>query len=94
MNTDIEFDTISEALKWLVRKTRCDIENQRFAFQDNVDEMKIYHEKRSQGCLCSFDYEVLVGGKPAMVGCHRKHKDESDYFYNKVMTALGKKCKR
>jgi len=71
-----EFLTKDEAIDWMV----CDynagedcIDNERFAFEDDAEQMGIYEEQQRNGCCGSSDQLVLVNGRRAWVGCNYGH---------------------
>ena len=70
----LEFKTKTEALDWMKEEINdsC-IDNERFAYIDNSNDIKEYNLKIKNGCCGFFDKEILVDGKPAMIGCNYGH---------------------
>lgn len=69
-----EFRTREDAEAWMTLQVDNDcVDNERFAFLDDVEAMKKYQEAEENGCCGFFDEEVLVGGRKAMVGCNYGH---------------------
>jgi len=68
------FDTEADAQAWMEAQVDdpC-IDNQRFAFLDDVDAMLNYVAKQVSGCCGDFDHEVIVAGRRATVGCNYGH---------------------
>ncbi len=48
-------------------------DNDRFAFLDDPAAMFSYGVRKDQGCCGSFDAEVTVGGRKAVIGCNYGH---------------------
>jgi hypothetical protein len=68
------FGTREEAEAWMFADVDDSaIDNVRFAFVDDREAMLQYEEHQRQGCCGFFDTEVLVDGKPAMIGCNFGH---------------------
>jgi hypothetical protein len=70
----MEFDTVEEAEEWMENEVDdpC-VDNYRFAYVDDDVAMQIYSELAGEGCCGSFDEEIIVGGRAAMVGCNYGH---------------------
>lgn len=68
------FDTQEEAEEWMDLEVDdpC-VDNYRFAFLDDEDAMAIYDKQKEAGCCGDFDEEVIVAGRPAMIGCNYGH---------------------
>lgn len=48
-------------------------DNFRFAYLDDLAGLEAYEKAVSRGCCGYADIEILVGGRPAMVGCNYGH---------------------
>ena len=68
------FKTKEDAYVWLDDQVDdpC-IDNYRFAFKDDEAMMKIYDEQAEGGCCGIADYNVIVDGREATVGCNYGH---------------------
>ena len=49
------------------------IDNTRFAYLDNPEEMEDYENSQEEGCCGFFDMEILVAGRKATIGCNYGH---------------------
>jgi hypothetical protein len=68
------FATKEEAFEWMVEKVDDPyIDNYRFAFVDDMEQAAEYEEKADSGCCGSADYDIMVGGRRALVGCNYGH---------------------
>lgn len=68
------FNNESEAFQYMYDTVddSC-IDNTRFAWVDDPKALKEYHEQASQGCCGSYDTEVSINGRRAMIGCNYGH---------------------
>lgn len=69
-----EFASVDDAIEWAV--TNVDdpcVDNIRFSFIDDDEAMNKYGIAQDNGCCGFFDEEVIVNGKPAIVGCNYGH---------------------
>jgi hypothetical protein len=66
-----EMDTKEEAMAWITNKG--DVDNERFAFIDDLPAMAAYTEQKGKGCGSSIDELVLIGERLAYVGCNFGH---------------------
>lgn len=75
MNKDIpSFPDYASACGWMETEVNDPyIDNHRFAYVSDKHAMKLYRIKRSKGCCGSFDQEILVKGRKAMIGCNYGH---------------------
>lgn len=48
-------------------------DNFRFAFDDEQLAIDTYEDQKAHGCCGFLDLPVVVGGRPAMVGCNYGH---------------------
>lgn len=68
------FQYKDDAIEWMISEVDDPYtDNIRFAFKDDDDEMRKYDEKAQRGCCGSFDSEVNIDGRFAMVGCNYGH---------------------
>jgi len=69
-----EFENYDEAEAWMVTQFEDDnVDNERFAFDDDPEAVARYIEKQDAGCCGFFDEEIIVAGRPAMIGCNYGH---------------------
>lgn len=71
------FATEAEAFEWMYEglheaEERC-IDNDRFAYKDDEEAMFRYDEIADSGCCGSFDNDIIVAGRPAIIGCNYGH---------------------
>lgn len=70
------FKTKQEALNWMLQEEmihgNC-IDNSRFAFTDDDNEMRIYQEQVDHGCCGFYENTVIVDGRWARIGCNYGH---------------------
>lgn len=68
------FETKEDAFDWMEQEVddSC-IDNHRFAYLDEENDMITYDNIQSTGCCGFFDMEVIVDGKSAMIGCNYGH---------------------
>lgn len=68
------FATEAEAFEWLFGMVDdpC-IDNERFAYLDDDAALAKYDEAILHGCCGQDDYEVVVNGRPATIGCNSGH---------------------
>lgn len=68
------FATKEEAFDWMVERVGDDcIDNYRFAFVDDNEACCEYERKAAEGCCGSADYDIMVAGRRAIVGCNYGH---------------------
>lgn len=70
----MKFDTEQEAFDWMYETVDdgC-IDNTRLAYKDDDKAVALYEEAVEEGCCGSFDTEVIIAGRPAMIGCNFGH---------------------
>lgn len=69
-----EFSTQEEGFEWLDSQVNDPYtNNHRFAYKDDEKAMNEYEERQSQGCCGEADYDVVVAGRLAMIGCNYGH---------------------
>ncbi len=73
----LSFNCERDAADWMYAELeehdeRC-IDNYRFSFADDADGMEEYENARDNGCCGSCDYEILVNGHKAYIGCNYGH---------------------
>jgi hypothetical protein len=68
-----EFNSEAEAWDWMDSLGFEYMDNERFAFTHDPEEMQEYNEKQSQGCCGFFDEKIMVDGRLAMIGCNYGH---------------------
>lgn len=75
MKTEIpSFKSKEEAFVWVDDTVEDDcIDNYRFAFKDDKVALDRYEDQKNDGCCGFFDRDVMVDGRPAMVGCNYGH---------------------
>lgn len=73
-NTRQSFATEAEAFAWLYERVDdpC-IDNERFAFEDDVEAVSKYDAQADSGCCGRADYEIIVAGRNAIIGCNYGH---------------------
>lgn len=73
--TDIpQFATEQEARAWLDAQVDDDyVDNERFAYKDDQAAMEAYVRQAADGCCGDADYDVIVAGRPATIGCNFGH---------------------
>ncbi len=69
-----QFASKEEAIEWMEREIDdpC-MDNYRFAFKDDEGAMNEYELRAIDGCCGSADYDVLVDGRLATIGCNYGH---------------------
>jgi hypothetical protein len=75
MENTPKFATEAEAAEYmylLLDEEEC-IDNYRFAFRDDDDAMVLYNSLAGGGCCGSSDFDVIVDGKLAAIGCNYGH---------------------
>lgn len=74
MNNTPTFKSKDEAFVWLDDHIDdpC-IDNYRFAFKDDGVAMGRYEDQKADGCCGSADYDVIVDGREATIGCNYGH---------------------
>jgi hypothetical protein len=69
-----EFADEQSALDWIERQVDDPYtDNLRVGYEDDPASMKLYDEAAGRGCCGSSDAEVLIAGRPALVGCNYGH---------------------
>lgn len=69
-----EFSTIKEAYKWMeIQVDDPCIDNYRCCFLDSSEQVSEFQTLAEQGCCGSFEKDVIIGGKPARIGCNYGH---------------------
>lgn len=68
------FDTVGDAYDWMYAEVDdpC-VDNERFAWADQPEELATYDAVRDEGCCGSFDSDVIIGGRRAVIGCNYGH---------------------
>lgn len=68
------FESPTDAMEWAAEQVNdpC-VDNMRFAFVDDARQMETYDAAKRNGCCGFFDEDVIVAGRPAMVGCNFGH---------------------
>ena len=68
------FATEQEAADWMSEEVDDPYQdNDRFAFKDDPEAVKRYEEFQGRGCCGYFDADIIVAGRPAMIGCNFGH---------------------
>jgi hypothetical protein len=68
------FDSREAAQEWMETTLGEDcMDNYRFAYVDDAAAMTSYAEQSAQGCCGSFDKDIIVAGRLAMIGCNFGH---------------------
>lgn len=68
------FKSELEATGWMYDFVDDDfVDLERFAFVDDEFAMKRYNRTKLEGCCKSFDAEISINGRAAMIGCHYGH---------------------
>lgn len=49
------------------------VDNERFAFLDDLPAMDLYETQQLNGCCGFFDEEIEINGRKAMIGCNYGH---------------------
>jgi len=77
MNTQTrpEFQTEADAWDWLAVQVEMEdcVDNHRFAFEDDDAAMVTYNQAAWDGCCGSCDYDIIVAGRLACIGCNYGH---------------------
>lgn len=62
------------ARDWMARQVDDPyVDNERFAFMDDLPALDLYETKRRNGCCGFFDEEIEVDGRRAVIGCNYGH---------------------
>lgn len=70
----MEFATPAEAQEWAREMVDNDcVDNERFAFLDDEDAVGQFRVQSEDGCCGSFEREVVVAGRRALVGLNYGH---------------------
>lgn len=70
-----EFDNEAAAHAWMMdclHGESC-IDGYRFAFDDDAEAVARYEAVYDSGCCGYFDRDIIVGGRPARIGCNFGH---------------------
>lgn len=70
------FNSEKLASEWMYNEAVIDeeyIDNYRFAFKDQHWSMSAYDKACAEGCCGSFDEEIMVSGRLAIIGCNFGH---------------------
>lgn len=70
------FYSEKEASNWLFNEVVVNqeyVDNYRFAFKDEHWSMSAYNKACNKGCCGSFDEEIMVNGRLAIIGCNFGH---------------------
>jgi hypothetical protein len=73
--TDIkDFESKRNAMNWMYDEVDdpC-IDNVRFAYLDEIDDLGYYEESLGSGCCGYFDEEISINGRKATIGCNYGH---------------------
>ncbi len=68
-----EFETKADAFDWLLEQDLDYMDNERFAYLDDPEQVAAYEDAREHGCCGYVDVDIIVGGRPAMIGCNYGH---------------------
>jgi len=68
------FNSEDAAMQWMADQVDdpC-TDNIRFAYRDDMAQSAWYRMKQNDGCCGSFDAEISINGRPAMIGCNYGH---------------------
>lgn len=66
-------DAIAAMIESLESEGEEYIDNERFAFIDDAEEIAVYRAREESGCCGFHDAEVVVAGRAALVGCNYGH---------------------
>lgn len=73
----LSFNCEADASDWmygtLVDDGESCIDNYRFAFADDAEAVAEYELAQEQGCCGSSDFEILINGHKAYIGCNYGH---------------------
>lgn len=69
-----EFATLGDAFEWMEEKVDdpC-VDNYRFAYNDDKEDIGKYNRLQNQGCCGFFDREVKIAGRLGTIGCNYGH---------------------
>jgi hypothetical protein len=68
------FDSFEAAIAWMYDEVDDPfVDNVRTAHVGDEAAMAAYDDARDHGCCGFFDADVVVAGRPAMVGCNYGH---------------------
>ena len=68
------FKTKEDAFDWMeVQVDDPCVDNYRFAYLDDENEMITYENLQATGCCGFFDVEIMVDGRLATIGCNYGH---------------------
>jgi hypothetical protein len=70
----LEFATEQEAWDWLTAEVDDPYQdNERLAYLDDPEGMARYDKQDADGCCGSLNYDVVIAGRPARIGCNFGH---------------------
>jgi hypothetical protein len=49
------------------------VDNERFAYVDEPLALVKYYDQQERGCCGSFDADIIVDGRKAVIGCNYGH---------------------
>jgi hypothetical protein len=69
-----EFETVEEAYEWMEAEVDdpC-IDNHRVCYLDDPESIGVFEEMESNGCCGSSNYDVVIQGRHARIGCNYGH---------------------
>lgn len=67
------FTTVDEAWNYLYSYQYDFMDNFRFAYKDNPEQMQGYLEAKCNGCCGYHDEEIFINGRHAIIGCNYGH---------------------
>lgn len=66
------YEEAKEALMASLTNEQC-VDNDRFAYTDDVAAMQVYEDLKREGCCGSADWLVTIAGREAYIGCNFGH---------------------
>jgi hypothetical protein len=75
METTPTFATEEDAFTWMYEELQDEDcrDNERFAFLDDPAAVAAFDDASSHGCCGSAEFEIIVGGRKAIIGCNFGH---------------------
>ncbi len=75
METIPTFATEQAAFDWMYSELEDEdcIDNERFAFKDDPAAVMAFDQASDEGCCGSSEFEIIVAGRPALIGCNYGH---------------------
>ncbi len=68
------FSTKEDAFDWMENELDHDcVDNHRFAYDDDQEDVAKYEQQRESGCCGFFDAAIMVDGRSATIGCNYGH---------------------